>query len=191
VRNAPVCQAALRAHDTGDEAAQGALRKGSVSKAALTGAAVLELGSGAGLGGIAAAMLGARVTLTDVADVLPLLRENVAGNFQTAMWAEHVALREQFGSLTVRELDWTKPEQLDGYGTFDCIIATDCVYHETLALDLLRVVLHCTGAKTQGAHLRAAQHATRRSNCTARVRRKNLCRVHDRALTLSVTACHV
>lgn len=133
------------------EPSQGALRKGATSKAALTGATVLELGSGAGLAGMAAALLGAHVALTDVADVLPLLRSNVSANFRTAEWAEHVALREQFGSLCVRELDWTKPEQLSGYDVVDCIIATDCVYHEALAMDLLRVMLHCTGGKTQGA----------------------------------------
>jgi Lysine methyltransferase len=98
-------------------------------------------------------MLGCATTLTDVADVLSLLRANVAANFSTAAWARAVALRERFSSIDVRELDWTKPEQLAGFGQFDYIIGKDCVYHEALAVDLLRVVLHCCGAKTYGAHL--------------------------------------
>lgn len=51
----------------------------------------------------------------------------------------------------VKELDWTEPEQLKGFsGHYDLIIATDCVYHEHLILDLLRVVLHCADSKTTG-----------------------------------------
>jgi len=41
----------------------------------------LEMGAGLGLGGIVAAANGAKeVVITDVADYLPILRENVAGN---------------------------------------------------------------------------------------------------------------
>jgi protein N-lysine methyltransferase METTL21D len=117
----------------------------------MKGKRALDLGSGAGLAGIAAAMVGCDTWLTDVHDVLPLLRRNVSANFATAAWANNVALKEQFGSLTVKELDWTKPEQLDEFQQpFDLILCTDCVYHETLVQDLLRVVLHCSDPKTLG-----------------------------------------
>jgi hypothetical protein len=54
----------------------------------------------------------------------------------------------------VRELDWTKPSQLQQYAQlYDYIVGTDCVYHEALVLDLLRVVLHCCSLKTHGAQL--------------------------------------
>jgi predicted nicotinamide N-methyase len=130
---------------------QHALHKGPFSRALLAGRSMLELGSGAGLAGISAAMHGCHVTLTDVAAVLALLRENVSLNFSSKTWANSVTLREQFGSLAVRELDWTKPEQLEGFGReYDYIVGTDCVYHEHLILDLLRVVLHCSCQRTRG-----------------------------------------
>ena len=34
---------------------------------------------------------------------------------------------------TAAELDWCKPEQRGACGTFDLVIAADCVYHPTLA----------------------------------------------------------
>jgi predicted nicotinamide N-methyase len=128
--------------------AQGSLKKGRFSKAALASSTVLELGSGTGLAGMAAAMMGGLVTLTDVADVLPLLRENVALNYSTSTWAQHVALRAQFGTIDVCELDWTKPMQLSKFSPVQFILAADCVYHETLLQDLLRVILHCSDTKT-------------------------------------------
>lgn len=53
--------------------------------------------------------------------------------------------------MQVEELDWTVPEQLQRFqGHYDVIIATDCVYHEHLIHDLLRVMLHCADLKTTG-----------------------------------------
>jgi hypothetical protein len=101
---------------------------------------------------MAAAMMGAHVALTDVADVLPLLHENVASNFTTSSWSQHVALRAQFGSIEVCELNWTQPEQLVNFLPVDFILAADCVYHETLLQDLLRVILHCSNTETSSAH---------------------------------------
>ena len=46
----------------------------------LRGRCVVELGSGTGIGGLAAAALGARVLLTDTADVQPLLESNIDAN---------------------------------------------------------------------------------------------------------------
>lgn len=133
---------------------QHALHKGPFSRARMAGARVLELGSGAGLAGFAAAMLGAKTTLTDVADVLPLLRENLNLNFESAAWAAAVALRTQFGGAAVAELDWTRPQQLASFPEpYDCVVGTDCVYHEALLLDFLRVVLHCSSLKTKGTLL--------------------------------------
>ena len=126
-------------------------RKGPFGAGTCKGKTMLELGSGVGLAGIAAAMLGCHTTLTDVADVLPLLRKNVAGNFGNAQWAQQVALRERSGSLSVQELDWTKPLQLAAFEEFDYVIGADCVYHEALVQDLLRVLLHVASCKTHGA----------------------------------------
>ena len=58
------------------------------------------------------------------------------------------------GCAQVQELDWTVPEQLQNFQkNFDVIIATDCVYHEHLIHDLLRVMLHCADLKTTGVDI--------------------------------------
>lgn len=53
----------------------------ALHRALIEGKSVVELGSGLGLVGIFCAMLGARVTLTDISDVVPLLQYNIALNF--------------------------------------------------------------------------------------------------------------
>ncbi len=52
------------------------MRKGEFSRAKLAGKRAIELGAGMGLGGIALALLDMEVVLTDMKDVLPLLRRN-------------------------------------------------------------------------------------------------------------------
>lgn len=59
-------------------------RKGPLSRQALAGKRALELGSGMGLAGFALALLGCNATLTDVASVLPLLRNNAQANLGPA-----------------------------------------------------------------------------------------------------------
>ena len=61
----------------------------------------LELGSGPGLAGMAAALLGWNTTLTDVADVLPLLKQNLQLNFSGREWLDSISLRERFGGIQV------------------------------------------------------------------------------------------
>lgn len=97
-------------------------------------------------------MLGGWVELTDVASVVPLIDQNIRLNFESASWAQQVALREQFGSATGAELDWTMPHQMSAFhGPYDLVMCTDCVYHEHLVRDLARVILHCASIKTTGA----------------------------------------
>ena len=85
-------------------------RKGSeLSRPKLAGKKVLELGAGMGLGGLAAAALGAEVELTDVAEVLPLLKQNAESLMGKASLATSDApWVAGVGSVSVRELDWDK-----------------------------------------------------------------------------------
>lgn len=68
----------------------------------LHGSRVLELGSGGtGIVGLTAACLGAAVTATDLAEVLPQLRASVTLN--------HAMVEQGQGSVQVAALDWREP----------------------------------------------------------------------------------
>ena len=60
------------------------IRKGDFSRAKVSGKRAIDLGSGMGLAGLALALLGADVVLTDVREVLPLLRRNTDANLSPA-----------------------------------------------------------------------------------------------------------
>ncbi|XP_074308894.1 uncharacterized protein LOC141643588 [Silene latifolia] len=85
---------------------------------------LLELGSGTGLVGIAAAaILGADVTVTDLAHVIPNLDFNIAAN------AEVVG--SGGGKLVAAELGWGNVEQMEVIGKgFDVVLGSDLVYHD-------------------------------------------------------------
>jgi len=79
------------------------------------GKQVLELGAGCGACGIVAALCGAsRVTLTDYAPLLPLLRRNAAANGVG-------------GACEAVELEWggALPSALDGVESLDVILGSD------------------------------------------------------------------
>ncbi|KZW03902.1 hypothetical protein EXIGLDRAFT_715937 [Exidia glandulosa HHB12029] len=82
----------------------------------LRGKRVVELGSGTGLVGLIAGFLGADVAVTDQAQLLPLMRKNVALN----------GLEE---NVRVTELDWANPVPKDMHDP-DLLLAADCVYFE-------------------------------------------------------------
>ena len=88
------------------------------SNSAVKGKSALELGAGcAGLVGLSLACLGcSHVTVTDKAEVLPLLRENVRRFVQAAQALPPGALPDdcavRSGNITVSELDWLDEDQI-------------------------------------------------------------------------------
>ena len=99
----------------------------------LSGKRVLELGSGTGVAGLAAAALGARVTLTDLPAVVPLLQLNARRNGE--------AIGAKGGETEVAELDWARGvESVDT--SWDLVIGADLLYSPGGAqLDLLAATL--------------------------------------------------
>ena len=91
--------------------------------------AILECGSGCGLVGIAAALLGARVVLSDLPVALPTLVANAAANGLVVD-----------DTIEVAVLDWTEVEQtlLASGRLFDLVIASECLYDPEMVLPLLR-----------------------------------------------------
>lgn len=88
------------------------------------GKTIMELGSGTGMGGIVCAhiMKGAsHIILTDQAQVLPIMEENVARNKRTI---------PELQNVSVREFEWGSDPSLFTNPTtppFDWIIACDCI----------------------------------------------------------------
>ncbi|KAL8474447.1 hypothetical protein ACS0TY_031060 [Phlomoides rotata] len=95
---------------------------------------ILELGSGTGLVGIAAAaLLGARVTVTDLPHVLPNLQFNVDANA--------AALGLRGGAVEVAPLSWGETQQMDAVGRdYDVVLGSDVVYHDHLYEPLLQTL---------------------------------------------------
>lgn len=112
----------------------------------LAGKRVLELGSGCGLMGLTAAMLGAHVTMTDLGEVVPTLRDNVerniaeASSFASSSPSSSSSLSSsssatRCGKVEARELDWTDDAALRRIGTeteWDLVVASDVMYSDTV-----------------------------------------------------------
>ncbi|KAG0626091.1 hypothetical protein M758_2G101500 [Ceratodon purpureus] len=100
----------------------------------LRGARVLELGAGTGMAGVMAARLGARVTLTDLPHVLQNLQQNVELNVED--------VEACGGSLDVQPLRWGVKEDVGVFSSQppDFILASDCVYYDTLFEPLMQTL---------------------------------------------------
>ncbi|EPS58908.1 hypothetical protein M569_15903, partial [Genlisea aurea] len=96
---------------------------------------ILELGSGTGLGGIAAAaLLGARVTVTDLPHVVPNLQFNVDANA--------AILQKHGGAVDAAPLSWGDAQEMEAIKTanHDLILGSDLVYHDHLYEPLLETL---------------------------------------------------
>ncbi|KAM4601899.1 protein N-lysine methyltransferase METTL21A [Polymixia lowei] len=104
----------------------------------LKGKVAIELGAGTGLVGIVAALLGAKVTITDREPALEFLSANVKANVPP----------DRRGSVAVSELTWG--EGLEHYpaGGFDLVLGADIVYLEDTFEALLRTTEHLCSDKT-------------------------------------------
>ncbi|TMX00714.1 hypothetical protein EJD97_000303 [Solanum chilense] len=114
---------------------------------------ILELGSGTGIVGIAAAaILGAKVTVTDLPHVLANIQFNVDANSQV--------LEQQSGGVDVKALSWGDNQHMEAVGRdYDLILGSDVVYHDHLydpLINTLRFFLLGGGKKIAFvmAHLR-------------------------------------
>jgi predicted nicotinamide N-methyase len=96
--------------------------------------------------GLTAAMLGAHVTMTDLGEVIPTLRDNVerniaeASSFASSSPSSSSSLSSsssatRCGKVEARELDWTDDAALRRIGTeteWDLVVASDVMYSDTV-----------------------------------------------------------
>ncbi|XP_056226283.1 protein N-lysine methyltransferase METTL21A [Seriola aureovittata] len=98
----------------------------------LKGKVAIELGAGTGLVGIVAALLGAKVTITDREPALDFLSANVKANLP----------QNYQGAVIVSELTWGERLELYPAGGFDLVLGADIVYLEDTFVPLLQTLKH-------------------------------------------------
>ncbi|KAM9334215.1 protein N-lysine methyltransferase METTL21A [Symphorus nematophorus] len=103
-----------------------------LGKVELKGRRAIELGAGTGLVGIVAALLGAKVTLTDREPALDFLSANVKANLPP----------DSQGSVVVSELTWGEGLERYPAGGFDLVLGADIVYLEDTFVQLLHTLEH-------------------------------------------------
>ncbi|XP_071767417.2 protein N-lysine methyltransferase METTL21A isoform X1 [Centroberyx gerrardi] len=96
----------------------------------LKGKVAIELGAGTGLVGIVAALLGAKVTITDREPALEFLAANVKANVP------------QGSVAAVSELTWGEALERYPAGGFDLVLGADIVYLEDTFVPLLDTMQH-------------------------------------------------
>ncbi|XP_054639148.1 protein N-lysine methyltransferase METTL21A [Dunckerocampus dactyliophorus] len=109
-----------------------------LSQVELRGKVAIELGAGTGLVGIVAALLGAKVTITDRMPALDFLSANVKANLPSDVQ----------DSVVVSELSWG--ENLDRYPAegFDLVLGADIVYLEDTFVPLIQTLQHLCAEAT-------------------------------------------
>jgi hypothetical protein len=97
--------------------------------------------------GLTAAMLGAHITMTDLGEVIPTLRDNVKRNIAEASTfassspspssssSSSSSSATRCGEVEARELDWTDDAALRRIGAeteWDLVVASDVMYSDTV-----------------------------------------------------------
>lgn len=104
----------------------------------LKGKRVIELGAGTGLVGIVAALLGAKVTITDRQPALDSLSTNVKANLPPAI----------LESATISELTWGEHLNRFPIGGFNLVLGADIVYLEDTFIPLIETMEHLCSDST-------------------------------------------
>ncbi|XP_041637661.1 protein N-lysine methyltransferase METTL21A [Cheilinus undulatus] len=103
-----------------------------LGKVDLKGKEVIELGAGTGLVGIVAALMDAKVTITDREPALDFLSANVKANLP----------QDSQVSVTVSELTWGEGLERYPAGGFDIVLGADIIYLENTFVPLLQTLDH-------------------------------------------------
>lgn len=123
------------------------------SATTIAGKSVLELGSGTGLAGLSLMILGARVTFTDLPDVVAQFTSiNTSRIYNQLKSMGSGYLRSEIHEPIVRPLDWTWDEDMRSNtitDTYDIVLLTDCVFSTKLVPFLIQKIIKASGPKTQ------------------------------------------
>ncbi|KAF7966692.1 hypothetical protein HWV62_37310 [Athelia sp. TMB] len=110
-----------------------------LNKEVLTSAHVLELGAGTGLLSVVLGPLVGRYTATDIVPILPLIRKNLALNFDgwpfpSSPSSPPSELLKPGANVHVEELDWLAPPPASHTASplVDLVLAVDCIYNPSL-----------------------------------------------------------
>ncbi|XP_069107770.1 protein N-lysine methyltransferase METTL21A-like [Argopecten irradians] len=108
------------------------------NKDIVNGKLIIELGAGSGIVGIVAALLGGKVTITDLDEALDYINEVVDDNIKSIPGLE----------VRVQSLDWTK-DWPDYSADYDIVLGADIIYIEELFDDLLKTFLQVCHENTK------------------------------------------
>jgi len=130
----------------------------------LNGKSVIELGAGCGLCGIVASVLGAsKVTITDIPNLIPLIRRNVHLNHEILSKKDNSkSILTDSGndctgkllddpnshSVIVSPLDWNDEKSCESFTLFDFILCSDLVFHKKTIDPLISTLLHLSHHET-------------------------------------------
>ncbi|CAH1243565.1 METTL21A [Branchiostoma lanceolatum] len=99
---------------------------------------VLELGSGTGLVSIVASLMGAKVTATDLGDVLCCTKGNIPRNTEDKVKHRPV----------IRRLEWGSDDLHGFIPQYDYVLGADIVYIKRTFPELMRTIMHVCGPQT-------------------------------------------